>query len=98
LRRWERPAGEGVAWECKAAPHAATLKRIRENMKVKQTARNKGLELTVTVVAYDNGMVSVDGVPITTPEAGWIDAAENVVTILNEFRRQADKRRQRQSP
>lgn len=71
----------------------ATLRRIRENMKVKPTARNKGLQLTITVVAYDDtGMVMVDGVPMTTPEAGWIDAAENVVCILNEFRRQAAKR------
>ena len=75
----------------------ARLPRIRENMKVKPTARNKGLELNVKVVAYDNGMVEVDGVPMTTPEAGWIDAAENVVTILNEFRRQSDKRRRQAS-
>ena len=70
----------------------ASLKRIRENMKVKPTARNKGLQLTISVVAYDTGMIEVDGVPMTTPEAGWIDAAENVVCILNEFRRQAARR------
>lgn len=76
----------------------ATLKRIRENMKVKPTARNKGLELTITVTAYDDTrIVSVDGVPMTTPEAGWIDAAENVVTILNEFRRQVDRRRKQRT-
>lgn len=75
----------------------ARLPRIRENMKVKPTARNKGLELTVKVIAYDNGMIAVDGVPMTTPEAGWIDAAENMITILNEFRRQADKRKRETS-
>lgn len=36
----------------------ARLPRIRENMKVKPTARNKGLELTVKAIAYDNGMIA----------------------------------------
>ena len=74
----------------------ASLKRIRENMKVKPTARDKGLQLTITVVAYDNGIIEVDGVPMTSPDAGWLDAAENVVVILNEFQRQsANRRKQR---
>jgi hypothetical protein len=70
----------------------ASLKRIRENMKVQPTARDKGLKLTLTVVAYDNGIIEVDGVPMTRPKAGWLDAAENVVVVLNEFQRQAAKR------
>jgi len=73
----------------------ASLKRIRENMKVQPTARDKGLKLTLTVVAYDNGLIEVDGVPMTSPAAGWLDAAENVLTILNEFQRQAARRPQR---
>ena len=66
-------------------------------MKVKVTARDKGLALTVKVIAYDNGMIEVDGVPMTKAAAGWIDAAENLITILNEFRRQADKRKRQVS-
>lgn len=42
----------------------AALDRIRESMTVQPTARDKGLRLTVEVVAYDNGMIQVDGVPI----------------------------------
>jgi hypothetical protein len=75
----------------------ASLKRIRENIKVKPTARDKGLELNMKVVAYDNGLIEVDGVPMTSPEAGWLDAAENVLTILNEFQRQAAKRQKQRT-
>ena len=71
----------------------ASLSRVRNTMNVAPTSRNKGLKLTLTVVAYDNGMVEVDGVPMATPESGWVDAAEVLVTTLNEFRRQAAKRK-----
>jgi hypothetical protein len=71
----------------------ASLSRIRKSMKAEPTARNKGLKLTLSVVAYDNGMVEVDGIPMATPASGWLDAAEVLVTTLNEFRRQAAKRR-----
>jgi hypothetical protein len=71
----------------------ATLKRIRETMKVQPTSRNKGVKLTMTVVAYDNGIIEVDGVPMATPESGWTDAAEVLMTTLNEFHRQVRRRR-----
>ncbi|MDO9445018.1 MAG: hypothetical protein Q7K37_06835 [Dehalococcoidia bacterium] len=71
----------------------ASLTRIRNTMKVAPTSRDKGLKLTLTVVAYDNGMVVVDGIPMSDPESGWVDAAEVLVTTLNEFRRQASKRK-----
>jgi hypothetical protein len=41
-----------------------TLKRIRGEMDVKPTPRDKGLTLTLRITAYDNGMIEVDGVPI----------------------------------
>jgi hypothetical protein len=41
-----------------------TLKRIRDEMDVKPTPRDKGLTLTLRITAYDNGMIAVDGVPI----------------------------------
>jgi hypothetical protein len=66
-------------------------------MNVKPTAQNKGLELTLRVTAYDNGMVQVDGVPINDivndrdPSAhGWLGAAEVAVLIISEFRRQVE--------
>ncbi len=53
-----------------------TLKRIRDEMTVKPTSRDKGLTLTITVTAYDNGMIKVDGQPINQapdydPGHGW---------------------------
>lgn len=70
----------------------ASLKRIRENMHVEPTAEDAGLKLIVTVVAYDTGIVMVDGKPMQTTDTGWTDAAENLMAILNEFHRQAIKR------
>ncbi len=68
-------------------------------MTVEPTPRDKGLVLTLRVVAYDNGMVEVDGIPINTVESGydraegWLGAAEVSLATLTEFRRQADARR-----
>jgi hypothetical protein len=70
----------------------ASLSRVRKSMKVAPTPRDKGLKLTLTVVAYDNGMVEVDGVPMASRESGWVDAAEMLIVTLNEFRRRALKR------
>jgi hypothetical protein len=76
----------------------ARLARIRKEMSVKPTARDKGLELTLKVIAYDNGMIAVDGVPINeSPNydsgEGWLGAAEVATATLSEFRRQAEKRK-----
>ncbi len=71
----------------------ASLKRVRESMKVKATPKNVGLEMTIRVVAYDKGMIEVDGIPMRTPESGWTDAAEVIMTTLNEFHTQVRKRR-----
>ena len=46
-----------------------TIKRIRGEMDVKPTPRDKGLTLTPRVTAYDNGMTEVDGVPINAAPA-----------------------------
>jgi hypothetical protein len=67
-------------------------------MKVRPTPKDKGLVLDIEVVAYDNGMVQVDGIPINAspnydPADGWLSAAEVMVLTLNEFRRQADARK-----
>lgn len=78
---------------CKAVFMPASLKRIRETMKVKQTPRKKGLTLTMTVTAYDTGMIEVDGVPMASAASGWTDAAEVMMTTLNEFHTQVRARR-----
>lgn len=76
----------------------ASLERIRESMTVKPTPMGKGLELTLRLVAYDNGMIQLDGIPINaSPDYdsvdGWLGAAEVAVATINEFRRQVARRR-----
>jgi hypothetical protein len=72
---------------------AASLDRIRASMDVAPTPRDKGLRLRLEVVAYDNGMIQLDGVPINVAPIyddvdGWLGAAEVAVATINEFRRQ----------
>ncbi len=79
-----------------------TLKRIRTEMDVKPTPRDKGVTLTLRITAYDNGMIEVDGVPINAAPAydaghGWLGAAETALLTLSEFRRQAETRRKQQA-
>jgi hypothetical protein len=76
----------------------ASLDRIRESMTVAPTARDKGLRLTLNLVAYDNGMIELDGIPINaSPDYdgvdGWLGATEVAVTTISEFRRQVVRRR-----
>jgi hypothetical protein len=44
----------------------ASNDRIRRHMKVERTRNDAGWKTTIEVVAYDNGMVSVNGDPSTT--------------------------------
>ena len=78
----------------------ASLDRIRESMTVKSTPKDKGLQLTLSLVAYDNGMIQLDGIPINAaPDYdsvdGWLGAVEVAAATINEFRRQAQARRRR---
>ncbi|TDC59426.1 hypothetical protein E1258_18010 [Micromonospora sp. KC207] len=78
----------------------ASIDRIRKHWKVKPSKQDKGLELTITVVAYDNGLVQVDGVLINStpnpdPGEGWLVAAETVTSTLVEFRKDAIKRQKK---
>jgi hypothetical protein len=84
----------------KEATMPGTLKRIRDEMDVKPTPRDKGLTLTLRVTAYDNGMIEVDGVPINVapaydPGHGWLGAAETALLTLSEFRKPAERRKQK---
>lgn len=68
-----------------------SLSRIRREMTIGPTPRDKGLTPTVRVSACDNGMIEVDGVPINEgpgyePGPGWLGVAEIVLTTMNEFR------------
>lgn len=59
--------------------------------------------MTITVKAYDNGLITVDDRPINqaVPSGGydqghgWLGAAEHIVLKLGEFRRQATARQKK---
>jgi hypothetical protein len=77
----------------------ASMKSIRESTDIRLTPEDKGLQMTITVTAYDNGLVQVDGRPINQSAPGgydqghgWLGAAEHVTLKLSELRRQAAAR------
>jgi hypothetical protein len=79
----------------------ATLARTRGNVDAHTRTLAKSLELTITVKAYDNGMVEVFGEPINNSQEGydaghgWLGAAECITLALGEFRRQTVARRKK---
>lgn len=61
---------------------------------IQPTPREAGLMLTVTVKAYDSGMIELDGRPVSQRHdgeydtlQGWTDTAEYLVHKLNELRK-----------
>ena len=99
-RRPDERVGPSAPAQGVAVP--ASLERMRESMTVKPTPQDKGLQLTLNLVAYDNGMIQLDGVPINaSPDYddvdGWLGATEVVVATINEFRRQVEHRRRSRS-
>lgn len=82
----------------------ASLERIRESMNAKPTPKGKGLVLELRLVAYDNGLIELDGIPINVKDKsgsadaaqGWLGAASVALETINEFRRQFNAR-QKQS-
>jgi hypothetical protein len=69
---------------------AASLETVRDKMKVAPTPEDKGLILTLTVTAYDNGVLSVDDRPVSTidPAHSWLSAHEVMGIAMSEFYRQ----------
>jgi len=66
-------------------------------MKIGRTRGNQGWALALDVRAYDNGMVSVAGIPINRhpnydATNGWAGALEVVVGQINEFRKEVERR------
>lgn len=59
---------------------------------VRPTPKNKGVEMTVRIIAYDNGMIQVNGRPILASE-GWLGAAEITTMMLAELQRESGARR-----
>ena len=83
----------------------AQLESIREKTAIGPTPEDKGLQMTITVTAYDNGLVQVDRRLINKalpsggydPGRGWLGAAEYIVLQLGELRRQATARQRKRS-
>jgi xanthine dehydrogenase molybdopterin-binding subunit B len=75
-----------------------TTRNVTVETEITPTPKNKGLMMTITVKAYDTGMIEVDGRPINDVEGGydqgigWLGAAETVLLKLGELRKQAAKR------
>lgn len=74
--------------------------RLQDESTIKPTARDKGLEMTIRIVAYDSGLVEVDGTPMSQERRddgryeetdGWIDAhlvmAQKIVLLRRQVRR-----------
>ena len=80
----------------------ARLDRIRQSMDVQPTPRDKGLELTIRLKVYDNGLLELDGIPLNDkdrddPVLGWLAAGEVITSTLTEFYRQVAKRRAKEA-
>jgi hypothetical protein len=77
----------------------ASIKRIRADWDVQQTKQDKGLTLTLRLTAYDNGMFTLDGVPLNDSakgydlEQGWVTVSMVIAETLDEFRKDVRKRR-----
>ena len=76
----------------------ASLDRIRRTMDVTRSPRDKATILTLRIGAWDNGMISLDGVPINDSSTGydesegWLGAVETALITIHEFRRQVISR------
>jgi len=75
----------------------ASLERMRRTMQttVGPTPQNKGLKMTLTIDAYDNGKVAVDNILMSDgadQAEAWLRAAMVTVQMLEEFKRQVSRR------
>jgi hypothetical protein len=73
---------------------ANTTEHVRELIATERTPGDKGLEMTMKVVAYDTGIVTVNGTPIGQNVSDpWLSAARLVVQMLEEFEMEAARQR-----
>ena len=71
-----------------------SLDEIRNSMDdVGRTPRDKGYETTINLIAYDNGLIKVNGTPVRGTPDNWPMVMEAVVATVNEFRNQVERRR-----
>jgi hypothetical protein len=70
---------------------------IRENLNTRPTEQDKGLILDLEILAYDNGMITVNGRPVSSdpsnPTTAWMEVFKVIAISLSEFQRKFSKRR-----
>jgi hypothetical protein len=69
-------------------------KQIRKTMDIKLTPQGKGLATTISLIAYDKGMIQVNGTPVRGTN-NWPMAIEVIVSMVNEFYAQVEQRKHR---
>jgi len=73
------------------------MEALRRTTTIETTQQDKGVKLTIVVVAYDNGLLNIDGVVMngTTTGVQWpacIAVMAEKVLLLQEY---ADKRQRK---
>jgi len=59
-------------------------------MKIERTPKDAGLQTEIKIVAYDNGMMMVNGIPVRGTR-NWPMAFEVVVAMVNYFYTQVER-------
>jgi hypothetical protein len=75
----------------------ATPERLRREMDIKSTPKDVGLTLTITLTAYDTGMLMVDGTPMVDHQKdddahAWLTAGMVLAQKIRDFQRVVAKR------
>jgi len=71
---------------------------IRAETLIEETPENKGLIMTITITAYDTGLLQVGprvgdrGPRVVDPTDGWLGVAELLMQKLNELQHRAAAR------
>jgi len=69
--------------------------RLRHSVKITRTAQQKGWQTTVKLTIYDNGIVSINDVPLNPNPSQGMDVADQRMpdalrAIVDEFKRQVE--------
>lgn len=75
----------------------ASPERLQREKNIKETPKNAGLTLTITLTAYDNGLLELDTKPVGDHKADsdarrWMSVAMVISQKLRDFQHEAEKR------
>jgi hypothetical protein len=72
---------------------ANTNEYVTKLVGAKATPENKGLEMTIKIVAYDNGLINVNGNPIGKGRTNqWLSTSRFIAQMLEKFEADVRKR------